>query len=128
MPAPRTSTRHERDPTIDMPATASAGQAISGLRKIATTLIDIRDFNKLGPIQAEVNQRILDLQRTMLELQSQLAAKSDAFDALEARLTRLEGTARERKRYALFEIRRGVFVYRRRKEVKPPEADHYLCQ
>jgi hypothetical protein len=111
-----------------MSAIASARQAISELRTIATTLTDIRDFNKLPAIQAELNQRILDLQEAVLELQSQFAANSDALDAFKARLTRLEATERERKRYALYEIRPGVFVYRRRKEVKPPEPDHYLCQ
>ena len=113
---------------MDMSAVSSGIAALQGLAAISRTILDVRDFNKLAGIQVEMNQRILDVQAAMLDLQAKLATQSEALDALKAHATQLENAARERERYALHEIRPGAFVYRRREDVQPPEPPHYLCQ
>jgi hypothetical protein len=113
---------------MDISAVGSGFSALQGLRAIATTLLEVRDFTKLAGIQGDLQQKILDVQGAMLDLQATLSAKSDAFETLKARTTQLENAARERERYELYEIRPGAFVYRRREEVPPIEPRHYLCQ
>jgi hypothetical protein len=111
---------------MDMSAGTCGMAALQGLAGISRTLLDVRDFNKLAGIQAEMTQRILDIQTAMLDLQAKLSTKADAFDALKAYATELENAARERERYALYEIRPGAFVYRRRDDVQPVEPMHSL--
>ena len=113
---------------MDMSALLSARQALAGLRDIAGCLVAIRDFNKLSAIQADMNQRILDVQGALLDLQTGYAAQSQQLEQAKARAGELEDAASERDRYTLYEIRRGAFVYRRRDGAQPKEPAHYLCQ
>jgi len=113
---------------MDINAVSSGIAAMQGLVGISRTLLEVRDITKLAGIQFELNQRILDVQAAMFDLQAKFQAKSDAFEALKAHATQLESAARDRERYTLHEIRAGAFVYRRREDVQPTEPIHYLCQ
>jgi hypothetical protein len=90
--------------------------------------VDLRDLSKIGAIQVELNQRILDVQSALLEMQEKLAAKAQAFDELKTHARELEEAARDRERYVLFPIMPGAFVYRLRDGVEPSEPVHYVCQ
>jgi hypothetical protein len=113
---------------MDISAVSSGFSALQGLLGIAKNIVEVRDLTKLASIQVELQQRILDVQGAMLDMQEKLAAKSEALDALKAHTAKLENATRDRERYALHEISPGAFVYRRRDGVPPPEPMHYLCQ
>jgi hypothetical protein len=113
---------------MDMSALVAGGQALTALRQIAGALLDVHDFTKLATVQTELLQRILDVQGAMLETQVVVSSHLQTIDTLKDEIATLKKITAERESYALHEIRRGAFVYRRREGVGAPEPIHYLCQ
>jgi len=113
---------------MDMSALASAGQAFTALRTIASALVDVRDFTKLGTVRAELLQRILDAQGAMLDAQTALSTQFQEIGALKAEIAELKQAAAKRESYALHEIRPGAFVYRSKLPVTPTTPMHDVCQ
>lgn len=113
---------------MDMSAISTAGQSLLGLRQIAATLLDIRDFAKLAGIQTDMQQRILDVQGAMLDMQVTVSSQLQTIDALKEEIAKLKKIAAERENYALHEIRSGAFVYRYKGTVDDSHPAHYLCQ
>lgn len=113
---------------MDMTLVAQTASAFSALRTIASGLIELRDFNKLAAVQADMNRELLTAQNGLFDLQAKLLALSDALNAEKAAHAELKARASERERYALHEVEPGRFVYKRRADVEPTEPAHYLCQ
>lgn len=113
---------------MDMSAVVTRGQALTALRQIARTLLEVRDFTKLASVQTELLQRILDVQGAMLEMQVAVSSHLQTIDVLKDETAKLKRIAADRESYALHEIRRGAFVHRRPEGVGAPEPIHYLCQ
>ena len=84
--------------------------------------------------EAEVNQAIIDIQRTLLDAQGaafadrELIAKlSNEKLALEKKMAAFDDWAAEKKRYRLAKSNVGTFTYELRPEFAEGEVVHHLC-
>jgi hypothetical protein len=109
---------------------AEAGAAIGGI-KVA---MDIAKGISALKGETEINQAIIDIQRTLLEAQSaaiedkqQLANLSTQIQELQAELKSKNDWNQESQRYVLTECETGVFTYDLRSEFANGETHHRLC-
>ena len=84
--------------------------------------------------EAERNQAIIDIQRTLLEAQSAALGDKETISKLRDQIAKLQQEvdfkqdwAKEKQRYILSESRRGVYFYDLRREFAAGEISHRLC-
>jgi hypothetical protein len=109
---------------------AEASAAMSGI-KVA---MDMAKGISALKSEAEINQAIIDIQRTLLEAQSaavndkQLISKMAVEKvALEQQLGGLNDWDVEKSRYVLTRSKLGAYTYDLRPEAANGEVDHRLC-
>jgi hypothetical protein len=109
---------------------AEASAAIGGI-KVA---MDMAKGISALKSEAEINQAIIDIQRTLLEAQSaaiedkqQLANLSAQIQELKAELKSKNDWSQEGQQYVLNECETGVFTYDLRPEFANGETLHRLC-
>ena len=109
---------------------AEAGAAISGV-KVA---MDMAKGIAALKSEAEINQAVIDIQRTLLDVQSAAIEDKQRIVDLNAKIHELQSTlsqrdnwADEAKRYVLTEAEVGTFTYELRSEFANGETYHRLC-
>jgi len=104
--------------------------AVTGLK----TAADIaKGFLNLHTM-AEVQGKVIDLQSAILTAQSSaLAAQSDQFSMiqeirdLKEEIARIKAWEETKQRYALHQVRPGIFVYALKDFSKGTEPPHWIC-
>jgi hypothetical protein len=109
---------------------AEAGAAISGI-KIA---MDMAKGIAALKSETEINQAVIDIQRTLLDAQSAALSDKNLIAELHDKARRLQSEidgktlwAVEAQKYALGKSPRGVFYYQLRPELAGTEIGHFLC-
>lgn len=109
---------------------AEAGAAISGIKVAMEMAKGIAALNS----EAEINQALIDIQRTLLEVQSaafddklKISQLVDEKAALEKKLAEVDSWVEEKKRYCLTKSEVGTFTYELRADFAEGEAHHRLC-
>ncbi len=104
--------------------------AIGGIK----TAIDMAKGISALKSGAEINQAIIDIQRTLLEAQSAafsdkeaIAKLSEEKKALETQLRNIGDWDTEKQRYVLTRSEMGAFTYDLRPEFSSGEVTHRLC-
>ena len=104
--------------------------AIGGIK----TAIDMAKGISALKSGAEINQAIIDIQRTLLEAQSAafsdkeaIAKLSEEKKALETQLRNIGDWDTEKQRYVLTRSEMGAFTYDLRPELANGEVAHRLC-
>jgi len=85
--------------------------SLSAAGNIAKTLIGIRDENLLNSKVIELQRCIIEAQSQVLSGQSEQAASAKKIEALEAEITRLKDWSSEREKYVLTQIGFSAFAY-----------------
>ncbi|AOY96880.1 hypothetical protein BKK79_35905 [Cupriavidus sp. USMAA2-4] len=121
---------------MDFSLLSGAATAITIAKDVGRAAIGIRDANQLAAVISQMNEQLLKAQDALFSHNAQLLAlQQDHFEACQ-KLRELEKTLLDRRRYALFEITQGSFVYRADAQPVPGEAGepsvtepvHYVCQ
>lgn len=109
---------------------AEAGAAISGV-KVA---MDMAKGIAALKSEAEINQAVIDIQRTLLDVQSAAIEDKQHIADLNTKIQELRSTLAQRdswvdeaKRYVLTESEVGTFTYELRSEFANGETHHRLC-
>ena len=109
---------------------AEASAAISGI-KVA---MDLAKGIAALKSETEINQAIIDIQRTLLDAQSAALADKhlisqlhDQVGKLQAEVDAKKDWAAEQAKYILVKSPRGVFYYELRAEIAEGEITHRLC-
>jgi hypothetical protein len=121
---------------MDVSLISAAASSIGMAKDLGRALVGLRDFNEVAPAIAELNQKLLDAQESLFKLQAQvMSLQQEHFETTE-KLRKATEAITERKRYSLFALSDGIFVYRM--NVTPvdgnvgdpiaTEPTHYLCQ
>jgi hypothetical protein len=112
---------------IDMGSIAAAVASLKTATDIAKTISELK-------VGAEVQGKVIDLQREIMAAQSSaLAAQSDQFTLLhqirelEQRIREIEGWEREKHRYVLVKLYQGSLAYIVKEESRGSEPRHYIC-
>ncbi len=107
-----------------------AMSAIGGIK----TAIDMAKGISALKSEAEINQAIIDIQRTLLEAQSAafsdkeaIAKLSEEKKALETQLRNVEDWDTEKQRYVLTRSEMGAYTYDLKPELSSGEVAHRLC-
>ena len=106
---------------------ASALSALSISKDIALGLFEIKDETKR-------NQKIIEFQSSLLDLQQKLLAANAEHEKLvniknqiESELMEYKNWEKEKEKYQLHELRTGLFVLSYKKINNDPTPDHWLC-
>jgi hypothetical protein len=109
---------------------AEAGAAIGGI-KVA---MDMAKGLSALKSEAEINQAIIDIQRTLLDAQTaaiedkeRIAGQAVMIQELQTSLKMADDWVEEAKRYILTESEMGTFTYELRPEFSNGETHHRLC-
>jgi hypothetical protein len=104
--------------------------AIGGIK----TAMDMAKGISALKLGVEINQAIIDIQRTLLEAQSAafgdsetIARLSDEKKALETQLKSINDWDNEKQRYVLTRSEMGAYTYDLRPELSNGEVPHRLC-
>ena len=121
---------------MDLSLIGAANSAIVAAREIGKAAIGLRDFNQLSAVVAQLNDQILKAQDSLFAHNTQLMALQQEVIEAREKLRKMEETVAQRRRYTLFELSDGVFVYR--VNISPEggaasdpcsaEPIHYVCQ
>jgi len=103
-----------------IPGILSAIESVKVLNNLLKTAYDLKNYNEWVSAVTEVNARLLETQGAALSL-------SERISELEQQIMDLKNWEREAQRYQLAEIGSGVFAYRLKPGVQPPEPTHMLC-
>jgi hypothetical protein len=108
-------------------------EAISAIGGIKTAIDMAKGMSTLKS-EAEINQAIIDIQRTLLEAQGAafsdkqtIANLSEEKKALETQLRNIGDWDTEKQRYVLTRSEMGAFTYDLRPELANGEVAHRLC-
>ena len=106
---------------------ASALTSLKAAFDMTKAMKDIRDATSF-------QGKVFELQRTILEAQSQAIEARDAHSAdvkrigqLEEEIARLKAWDGEKERYELIAVGHGAFVYALKPEMAGGEPSHWLC-
>jgi hypothetical protein len=117
---------------MDFSLIAAASSAIGAAREIGRAAVGVRDFNQLAATVSQLNDQLLKAQDALFTHQAQLLGLQQELFQTKEQLRIAQQVVEERGRYELFEISRGMFVYRLKlsMEAGAPGAEpvHYLCQ
>jgi membrane protease subunit (stomatin/prohibitin family) len=104
--------------------------AISGIK----TAMDMAKGISALKSEVEINQAIIDIQRTLLDAQAAafgdretIARLSDEKKALEIQLKAISNWDNEKQRYVLTRSEMGAYTYDLRPELSNGEVAHRLC-
>jgi len=121
---------------MDLSLIATAASSLGLAKDLAKAAIGVRDFNAQATTIAQMNEQILKAQDALLTHSINMhELQQKYFETLE-KLRAMEKLIAERGRYSLFEVSKGVFVYRvipgehvgHDGNPIPPEPEHYVCQ
>jgi len=117
---------------------ATISSALSALKTsvdFAKTAIAVRDDVKIAEATQLVNERIIDVQNSALQMQEKMSALRDEIESLKAekrdlavKLTEQEQSRAERNKYKLHELTTGSFVLAYAETGDDAAPMHYLCQ
>src|SRR5579875_3881677 len=99
-------------------------------------MIGIRDFNQVAGTVAQINEQLLKAQDSLFVHSANLRELQERYFEAREKISAMEKLIAERGRYSLFEISKGIFVYRAHAvehvahdgNPVPPEPAHYVCQ
>lgn len=121
---------------MDFSLIGAASTAISSAREFGKAALAVRDFNQMAAIVSQLNDQILKAQDALFAHNTQLLSlQQEVFEARK-QLREMEEALSESRRYSLFEITPGSFVYRVNASPEgagtsdPGSAEplHYICQ
>ena len=108
-------------------------ETMSAIGGIKTAIDMAKGINALKS-EAEINQAIIDIQRTLLEAQGAafsdkqtIANLSEEKKALETQLRNIGDWDTEKQRYVLTRSEMGAFTYDLRPEFSSEEVAHRIC-
>lgn len=117
---------------------STIGSAISATKTALDLLgvaTQLRDDAKIKDALRALNDRIIEVQNSALNLQEKLSARQDECEALKdnerqikTRLVELESRRDRRAQYELHELSKDVFVLAPNATHERPAPAHYLCQ
>lgn len=115
-----------------MPDVASIGAALTGLKTaadIAKTMIDMKSHAETQGKVIELQSVILAAQSSALDAQAAQSTLLEEIRNLKEQVARVKDWETQKKRYELHELEttKGVFVYRLKQDVQPPEPMHQIC-
>jgi superfamily II helicase len=102
-------------------------QSVKVLNDLVKAARGLKNFNELVAAVSEVNARLMEAQAAALLAQEKQSSLANRIGELEKEIMDLENWEREAQRYQLTEIASGVFAYRLKPGVQPPEPSHMLC-
>lgn len=121
---------------MDFSLIGAAATSLGIAKDLAKAAIGVRDFNAQAATIAQMNEQILKAQDALFIHSANMnELQQKHFETLE-KLRAMEKLIAERGRYSLFEISKGVFVYRsvageyvgHDGNPIPAQPDHYVCQ
>lgn len=115
-----------------MIAEITAVQQLAGQAKAAVDvvkgLISLQVTTETQATVFEVQKRLLDMQSLAMQARDEQSALQQRVHELEAALAKRDDWEREKKRYKLRQVSRGVYVYVVAKsELQPGEPPHSIC-
>lgn len=117
---------------MDLSALTAISSSISAAKEIGTALLDIRDANKMATTVTELNQKIIEAQSALINLQPQFFSLFNELVDANKQLELLRSSLDERNKYKLFELSPGVFCYQLKISsdltIKDQDPVHYVCQ
>jgi hypothetical protein len=120
---------------MDVAAISGALSAAKNAFDLLKTAAQSRDDAKINEALRALNDRIIDIQNSALQLQEKLAARHEECETLKndarqikAHLVDLESQRHQRAQYSLHELSSGIFVLAPNARHESPAPAHYLCQ
>src|SRR5829696_10277324 len=101
--------------------------AIQILKNLAKSAIDVRQTSALREQAIESQAAIIELQTTLLNMQSQYQSLLQEKDTLKKQLADIEDWSTEAAKYELKDLGRGVLVYAQRPEYNALTPAHWVC-
>ena len=108
----------------EIPAALSTLKILKDLTK---TIIDSKRLIAVRKQAIESQAAIIELQNTMIGMQSQYQALLQEKDQLKKQLAEIERWETEADKYYLEQIEPGVFAYALDPDMEPNEPEHWLC-
>jgi hypothetical protein len=105
----------------------SALAAIQTIKNLAKSAIDVKTTSALREQAIESQAAIIELQTTLLNMQSQYQNLLQEKDALKKQLAEMEDWKSEAAKYELQDLGGGIFVYAQRPEYNALAPAHWLC-
>lgn len=103
-----------------IPEITAAIQSVKALNDLVKASRDLRNYNELASAVAEVNGKLMEAQSAFFSIyEKQKELEKEVMD--------LKNWEREAERYELSQIAPGVFAYKLKAGVQPPEPSHMLC-
>ncbi len=112
---------------IDMSAIAGTVGGLKTLGETVKGMIEARDTAVFQAKAIELQTQILAAQSSALAAHSDQFAMLDKIRQLEEEKAALEAWNTEKERYALKEVKTGVFTYVLKKEMSDSEPTHQIC-
>ncbi len=112
---------------MEVTAIMSLTSSLKAAGDIANSMLKLRDAAAFQQKAIELNGEILNAQNSALAANAAQAALIEEKRALEKQIVEMKDWARQKERYGLKEIVRGVFAYELKAGVEPPEPTHYVC-
>lgn len=121
---------------MDLSLVTGAAGALRAAIDIGKAAVEIRDANKLNEVVIRMNEQLLNAQQSLFAHNTELLNLQQQYFNATQELQSLRAALSEQRRYALFEIATGKFVYRA--SARPvlneqdgeidSEPEHYICQ
>jgi hypothetical protein len=107
--------------------TRQAFGALKALKDISQGVIAAHDISAFRERQIEFQQRIIDAQAAVFEMQQEQSALTQTIRDREEEIARLKAWDAEKQKYELKDVGHGAFVYARKADAEPAEPPHWLC-
>ncbi|WP_241065483.1 hypothetical protein [Achromobacter insuavis] len=121
---------------MDLSLVTGAVGALRTALDIGKAAVEIRDANKLNEVVIRMNEQLLNAQQSLFAHNAELLNLQQEHFKATQELRELNEALSERRRYTLFELGTGKFVYRaagrpvldERDGEIISEPEHYICQ
>jgi translation initiation factor 2B subunit (eIF-2B alpha/beta/delta family) len=105
----------------------AAVQSAKVLNDLIKAARELKNFNEFVAAVSEVNAKLMEAQSAALLVQKNQFSLTNRISDLEKEIMDLKNWEREAQRYELSEIASGVFAYKLKPGMQPPEPTHMLC-
>ena len=102
-------------------------QSVKALNDLIKAARDLKNFNELVAAVSEVNSKLMEAQSAALLAQEKQSSFANRISELEKEIMDLKNWERDTQRYELSEIASGIFAYKLKPGMQPPEPTHMLC-
>lgn len=97
---------------MDLSLMTSAFRAIGAAKELTQAMIGVRDFNMVAGTVAQINEQLLKAQDALFTHNADMSELQQQNLQMLQELRAIKELLAQRGRYSLFEISKGVFVYR----------------